>query len=98
MKTTVRRRWTGGQLVVETLKSLGIDRVYGVPGGQTLAITDAIIDEPAISFVTARHEGAAAVMADAAGRISGLPGVCHAVRDSCLRSAATTLTREEEKE
>ncbi len=76
MKTTVQRTWTGGQLVVETLRSLGIDRVYGVPGGQTLAITDAILDEPAVTFVTARHEGAAAVMADAAGRISGLPGVC----------------------
>lgn len=76
MKTTAHRTWTGGQLVVETLKGLGIERIYGVPGGQTLAITDAIIDEPAIGFVTARHEGAAAVMADAAGRISGLPGVC----------------------
>jgi acetolactate synthase I/II/III large subunit len=71
-----RRTWTGGQLVVETLKMLGIDRMYGVPGGQTLAITDAILDEPELSFVTARHEGAAAVMADAAGRVLGVPGVC----------------------
>lgn len=65
-------------MVVETLKGLGVDRVYGVPGGQTLAITDAIIDEPSMSFVTTRHEGAAAVMADAAGRITGIPGVCMA--------------------
>jgi acetolactate synthase I/II/III large subunit len=70
------RSWTGGQLVIETLKRLGIDRMYGVPGGQTLAINDAILDEPAFSFVTARHEGAAAVMADAAGRVLGVPGVC----------------------
>lgn len=75
---TSQTTWTGGQLVVETLKGLGIDRVYGVPGGQTLAITDAILDEPSMSFVTTRHEGAAAVMADAAGRITGLPGVCMA--------------------
>src|SRR5690606_20313731 len=62
--------------VVDTLRRLGIDRMYGVPGGQTLAITDAILDEPGFSFVTTRHEGAAAVMADAAGRLLGVPGVC----------------------
>lgn len=73
---TSRHTWTGGQLVVETLKQLQVDRVHGVPGGQTLAITDAILDEPGIRFVTTRHEGAAAVMADAIGRVTGLPGVC----------------------
>lgn len=67
---------TGGQLVVETLRTLGIEVVFGVPGGQTLAVTDAILDEPQIRFVTARHEGAAACMADAAGRMTGRPAVC----------------------
>ena len=74
--TSKTRTWTGGELVVETLKGLGIDTMYGVPGGQTLAITEAILDEPRFSFVTTRHEGAAAVMADAAGRLTGVPGVC----------------------
>lgn len=67
---------TGGQLVVATLRSLGVEVVFGVPGGQTLAITDAILDEPGIRFVTARHEGAAACMADAVGRLTGRPAVC----------------------
>ncbi len=67
---------TGGRLVVEALRALGIETVFGVPGGQTLAIMDAIIDEPSIRFVTARHEGAAACMADAVGRITGRPAVC----------------------
>lgn len=67
---------TGGQLVVDMLDAFGIDCVFGVPGGQTLAITDAIIDHPRIRFITARHEGAAAVMADAHGRLTGRPGVC----------------------
>jgi acetolactate synthase-1/2/3 large subunit len=67
---------TGGQLVVETLRALGVDAVFGVPGGQTLAITDAILDHSDIRFVTARHEGAAACMADAVGRLTGRPGVC----------------------
>lgn len=67
---------TGGQLVVETLRTLGVEVVFGVPGGQTLAITDAILDEPQIRFVTARHEGAAACMADAVGRMTGRPAAC----------------------
>ncbi len=67
---------TGGELVIDALRSLGIRHIFGVPGGQTLAINDAIIDHDDITFVTARHEGAAAVMADAVGRLSGQPGVC----------------------
>lgn len=67
---------TGGTLVVRLLKALGARTVFGVPGGQTLAITDAILDDDAMRFVTARHEGAAACMADAYGRLTGEPGVC----------------------
>lgn len=69
-------RVTGGQLVVDTLRVLGVSWVFGVPGGQTLAILDAIGDEPAVSFVATRHEGAAACMADAAGRLTRQIGVC----------------------
>lgn len=67
---------TGGELVVDTLRWLGVDRVFGVPGGQTLAIMDAILDAPDLGFVTTRHEGAAACMADAMGRLTRRPGVC----------------------
>lgn len=66
---------TGGQLVVQMLESLGVTHVFGVVGGQTLAITDAIIDTPSIEFVHTRHENAAAVMADAYGRLTGRPSV-----------------------
>ncbi|GAB3570797.1 biosynthetic-type acetolactate synthase large subunit [Amycolatopsis endophytica] len=66
---------TGGRLVVKMLESLGITHVFGVVGGQTLAITDALIDTPSIEFVHTRHEGAAAVMADAFGRLTGRPAV-----------------------
>ncbi|HZO97289.1 MAG TPA: thiamine pyrophosphate-binding protein [Gaiellaceae bacterium] len=67
---------TGGELVVDTLRALGVRHVFGIPGGQTLAITDAILDHDDIRFVTTRHEGAAACMADAIGRLTGRVGVC----------------------
>ncbi|ALE73788.1 acetolactate synthase [Pseudonocardia sp. EC080610-09] len=68
-------KMTGGQLVVKMLESLGVRHVFGVVGGQTLAITDAIIDTPGIEMVHTRHENAAAVMADAYGRLTGTPAV-----------------------
>lgn len=67
---------TGGTVVVAALRALGVRFVFGVPGGQTLAITDAILKTNGIRFVTARHEGAAACMADAIGRMTARPGVC----------------------
>lgn len=66
---------TGAQAFVECLRQENVEFVFGVPGGQTLSITNALYDT-AIRFVTARHEGAAAHMADAYGRITGKPGVC----------------------
>lgn len=71
-----RNSITGGKLVVDLLCSFGVKYVFGVVGGQTLAITDAIIDNPAIEFIHTRHEQAAAVMADAYGRITGQPAAC----------------------
>ncbi|ASR35535.1 acetolactate synthase [Prauserella marina] len=67
---------TGGQLVVDLLRSFGVEYVFGVVGGQTLAITDAIIDTPGIQLVHTRHENAAAVMMDAYGRLTGKPAAC----------------------
>lgn len=67
---------TGGQVVVDMLTSLGVEYVFGVVGGQTLAITDAIIDTPGIQLVHTRHENAAAVMMDAYGRLTGRPAAC----------------------
>ncbi|NUU08452.1 thiamine pyrophosphate-binding protein [Leifsonia sp. C5G2] len=67
---------TGGQIVVDMLKSLGIRYVFGVVGGQTLAITDAIIDTPGIELIHTRHENAAAVMMDAYGRLTGEIAAC----------------------
>lgn len=74
-KNHMSEKITGGQLVVQMLESLGVTHVFGVVGGQTLAITDAIIDTPSIEFVHTRHENAAAVMADAFGRLTGRPAV-----------------------
>jgi acetolactate synthase-1/2/3 large subunit len=65
----------GAQLFVECLREEGVEYVFSVSGGQTLSILDALYDQPGIRHVTARHEAAAASMADAHARVSGKPAV-----------------------
>lgn len=65
----------GGELVVKVLQEFGAKRVFGVPGGQTLYVTDPLNDTD-IRFVHTRHENGAACAADGWGRLTGEPGIC----------------------
>ncbi|MFC7397834.1 thiamine pyrophosphate-binding protein [Chelatococcus sp. GCM10030263] len=67
---------SAARAVVQCLKLEGVEFIFGVPGGQTLSIMDALFDEPGIRFITTRDERAAAHMADGYGRLTGKPGVC----------------------
>lgn len=71
---------TGGQILVEALRRQGVDRIYCVPGESYLPVLDALHDVPEISVVSARHEGAAANMAEADGKLTGKPGICMVTR------------------
>lgn len=62
--------------MVECMRNEGVEFVFGIPGGQTLAIMDALYDTPDIRFITAHHEGGASCMADGYGRTTGKPGIC----------------------
>jgi acetolactate synthase-1/2/3 large subunit len=74
------KRLTGGQVLVEALRSQGVDRVYCVPGESYLQVLDALHDAPEMAVVSARHEGAAANMAEADGKLTGRPGICFVTR------------------
>jgi acetolactate synthase-1/2/3 large subunit len=73
-------------LLVKCLEHEGVRIVFGVPGEETLALTDALLDAP-MQVVAARHEQGAAFMADVYGRLSGRAGVCF----STLGPGATNL-------
>lgn len=66
---------TGGQLIADVLVQQGVDRIFGVPGESFLAVLDALVDTPEIEFVATKHEGAASIMADADGKLTGRPGI-----------------------
>src|SRR6266851_1923424 len=60
----------GGALLAGLLAEHGVRHVFGVPGGQTLALYDAILDRaPALRHVLVRDERSAAYAADAYARV-----------------------------
>jgi acetolactate synthase-1/2/3 large subunit len=69
----------GGKLLVDQLVVHGTDTVFSVPGESFLAVLDGLYDSP-IRLITCRHEGGAANMADAYGKLTGRPGVCVVTR------------------
>ena len=73
------RNQHGGALLAGLLAEHGVRHVFGVPGGQTLALYDAILDrEPDLRHVLVRDERSAAYAADGYARVTGRAGVCDA--------------------
>ncbi|MFZ5962807.1 thiamine pyrophosphate-dependent enzyme [Thalassococcus sp. BH17M4-6] len=71
----------GGQLLVECLGALGATKAFGVPGESYLAVLDALHDTAGtFDFINCRHEGGAAFMAAAWGKLTGQPGICMVTR------------------
>jgi acetolactate synthase-1/2/3 large subunit len=76
---TASKARTGGQILVDQLLLQGVSDVFCVPGESYLAVLDALHDA-AIRVTVCRQEGGAAMMAEAAGKISGRPGICMVTR------------------
>jgi acetolactate synthase I/II/III large subunit len=71
---------TGGQILVDALVGHGATTTYCVPGESYLAVLDALYDVHGIKNIVCRHEGAAANMAEAYGKLTGEPGICFVTR------------------
>ena len=81
-----------GHLLVECLIAQGVRHAFGVPGESYLAVLDGFAEHPTeIKFITCRHEGGAAFMAEAAGKLDGRPGVCLVTRGPGATNACIGL-------
>jgi acetolactate synthase I/II/III large subunit len=78
---------SGGQVLVDQLVLHGADLAFGVPGESYLAVLDALHDAP-LRLIVTRHEGGAANMAEAYGKLTGRPGVCMVTRGPGATHAA----------
>ncbi|SOE12347.1 acetolactate synthase-1/2/3 large subunit [Hoeflea halophila] len=81
---------TGGQLIVDTLKANGVERLFCVPGESYLAVLDALVDS-GVGVTVCRQEGGAAMMADCWGRLTGKPGICFVTRGPGATNATAGL-------
>src|SRR5438034_6153068 len=61
--------------IVRVLEEAGIQFVFGMPGGDTGRIFDALYDSTAIQTVLVGHEQVGSIMAEMCGRLTGKPGV-----------------------
>ncbi len=80
---------TGGQILVECLLNQGVTTAFGVPGESYLAVLDALYDvRNRLRMIVTRHEGGAAFMAEAHGKLTGQPGICLVTRGPGACNAA----------
>lgn len=66
---------TGAKIIVKTLKKLGVDTIFGYPGGIVLSVYDELFKQNDIKHVLMRHEQAAVHAAEGYARVSGKCGV-----------------------
>ncbi len=60
--------------LIESLESLGVERIFGYPGGRVIELFDHL-PESDIDLVRPRDEREASVMAEMHGRLTGDPGI-----------------------
>ncbi|WP_430414350.1 acetolactate synthase 3 large subunit [Parasphingorhabdus sp.] len=83
---------SGADILVETLLSLGVDTVFGYPGGAVLPIYDALYQHPTIKHILVRHEQAATHAAEGYARSTGKPGVVLVTSGPGATNAVTGIT------
>ncbi len=66
---------TAAETIVRVLQANGVNIVFGLPGGETVELLDAL-RRAGIRFVLAHSESSAAFMAETHARLSGGVGVC----------------------
>ncbi|MFH1156269.1 MAG: biosynthetic-type acetolactate synthase large subunit [Pseudomonadota bacterium] len=66
---------TGAQILTRMLRSMGVDTIFGYPGGAVIEIYDELARTPDIRHILVRHEQGAVHVADAYARAKGSVGV-----------------------
>ena len=84
-------RITGAQALVGALEGLGVDVVFGIPGGAILPLYDPLFDSPSVRHILVRHEQGAGHAATGYAQVTGRPGVCMATSGPGATNLVTPL-------
>ncbi len=77
-KRIAPQQLTGAQAVVRSLEELGVDVIFGIPGGAVLPVYDPLFDSQKLRHVLVRHEQGAGHAASGYAHATGRVGVCMA--------------------
>ncbi|MCS7132509.1 MAG: biosynthetic-type acetolactate synthase large subunit [Aigarchaeota archaeon] len=84
-------RLSGAKALVKSLEAVGVEVIFGIPGGAILPTYDALYDSK-IRHILVRHEQCAAHAADGYARASGGVGVCMATSGPGATNLVTGIT------
>lgn len=74
-RTSQADELTGAQIILRTLADLGVEVIFGYPGGAVLPIYDELLHQNHIRHILVRHEVGAVHAAEGYARSTGKPGV-----------------------
>jgi acetolactate synthase-1/2/3 large subunit len=82
----------GAGVIVRALTDLGVEIVFGYPGGAVLPLYDALFAQTRIKHILVRHEQAAVHAAEGYARSTGKPGVVLVTSGPGATNAVTGIT------
>ncbi|MEX2616808.1 MAG: acetolactate synthase 3 large subunit [Alphaproteobacteria bacterium] len=85
-------KMTGAEIVIKSLVDLGVEVVFGYPGGAVLPIYDALFQQNRIRHILVRQEGGAVHAAEGYARSTGKVGVVLVTSGPGATNAVTGLT------
>lgn len=84
-------RMTGAQALIKALENLGVDVVFGIPGGTILPAYDPLLDSAKVRHVLVRHEQGAGHAAEGYAQATGKVGVCMATSGPGATNLVTAI-------
>jgi acetolactate synthase-1/2/3 large subunit len=82
---------TGAQAIIRSLENLGIDTIFGLPGGAILPTYDPLMDSKKIRHILVRHEQGAGHAAEGYASATGKLGVCIATSGPGATNLVTAI-------
>ncbi|WP_269089119.1 thiamine pyrophosphate-binding protein, partial [Mycobacterium avium] len=82
---------TGAQSVIRSLEELGVEVIFGIPGGAVLPVYDPLFDSKKLRHVLVRHEQGAGHAASGYAHATGKVGVCMATSGPGATNLVTAL-------
>ncbi|MGB3258289.1 MAG: acetolactate synthase large subunit [Ornithinimicrobium sp.] len=89
--TPSRTPLTGAESLVSTLERVGVEHIFGLPGGAVLPLYDALYSSTSLRHILVRHEQGAGHAAQGYAAATGRVGVCMATSGPGATNLVTPL-------